>query len=63
MLGMVIVSLYTPPPPEEQWKPFHWTLSALKEYDDGVRRPWYQSVLLWWSIYIVGWVYLYWRFW
>ena len=63
MVGIVVVSLLTPPPAETQWRPFHWTRAALKQYDDGVRRPWYQSVLLWWLIYIVGWVYLYWRFW
>jgi len=63
MAGIVIVSLLTPPPPQDQWQPFHWTLSALKQYDGGARRPWYQSLILWWSIYIVGWVYLYWRFW
>lgn len=63
MAGIVIVSLLTSPPAEEQWRPFHWTLAALKQYDDGVRRPWYQSVRLWWTIYIVGWVYLYGRFW
>jgi SSS family solute:Na+ symporter len=63
MVGIVVVSLLTPPPAEAEWRPFHWTLAALKQYDDGVRRPWYQSVLLWWAVYIVGWVYLYWRFW
>ena len=63
MVGIVIVSLLTPAPAESLWRPFHWTLAALRQYDDGVRRPWYQSVLLWWTLYIVIWVYLYWRFW
>lgn len=63
MVGIVVVSLLTPPPAEAQWRPFHWTLAALQQYDDGVRRPWYQRVLLWWIIYIIGWVFLYWRFW
>lgn len=63
MAGIVGVSLLTPAPAESFWRPFHWTLSALKHYDDGVKRPWYQSVLLWWTIYTVGWVCLYWRFW
>lgn len=63
MIGIVVVSLLTPPPAEAQWRPFHWTLAALQQYDDGVQRPWYQSVLLWWIIYTIVWVYLYWRFW
>jgi len=63
MSGIVLVSLLTDSPDESRWRPFHWTLMALTRYDEGVRRPWYQSPLLWWSIYIVGWVYLYWRFW
>jgi SSS family solute:Na+ symporter len=63
MAGIVVVSLLTPAAAETLWRPFHWTLSALKHYDDGVKRPWYQSVLLWWSVYIVVWVGLYWRFW
>ena len=63
MTGIVIVSLLTPLPAESLWRPFQWTLSALKQYDAGRRRPWYQSVLLWWAIYIIVWVYLYWRFW
>jgi len=63
MVGIVVVSLLTSPPPESQWRPFHWTLAALNQYDDGVKRPWYQSVLLWWVVYIIVWVYLYWRFW
>ena len=48
---------------EAVWRPFHWTLSALRQYDDGVRRPWYQSVLLWWTVYTLVWLCLYWRFW
>jgi SSS family solute:Na+ symporter len=63
MVGIVVVSLLTSPPEEAQWRPFHWTLAALKQYDDGKKRPWYQSVLLWWVIYTIVWVYLYWRFW
>jgi len=63
MIGIVLVSLGTAPPEEGQWKPFHWTLSAVSQLDDGVRRPWYQSALLWWIVYSIGWVYLYWRFW
>ena len=63
MTGIVTVSLFPTPPDEARWRPFHWSLAALRQYDDGVRRPWYQSVLLWWAVYIVVWVGLYWRFW
>jgi SSS family solute:Na+ symporter len=63
MGGIVIVSLLTPAPAESLWRPFQWTPAALRQFDDGIRRPWYQSVMLWWSVYIVVWLYLYWRFW
>lgn len=63
MVGIIVVSLLTRPPEEGQWRPFQWTLAALTQYDEGVKRPWYQRPLLWWSLYIVGWVCLYWRFW
>jgi hypothetical protein len=35
----------------------------LTNYSDAVARPWYQSAVLWFSIYAVIWFYLYWRFW
>lgn len=63
MVGIVIVSLLTPVAAESLWRPFQWTPSVLRQFDEGVRRPWYQSLLMWWGIYIVVWVYLYWRFW
>jgi SSS family solute:Na+ symporter len=63
MLGIVIVSSLTPMPPEEKWRPFQWTLSALTAYDDGIQRPWYSRVLLWWALFVGVWLYLYWRFW
>ena len=40
-----------------------WSLSALTQFDEGRRRPWYQSLKLWFGIYAVVWFYLYWRFW
>gem|GEM_PF-2132245 len=63
MSGIVLVSLLTASPEESQWRPFQGTLAALTRYDEGVKRPWYQRPLLWWSLYVVGWVYLYQRFW
>ncbi|MBP7937856.1 MAG: hypothetical protein KA354_24715 [Phycisphaerae bacterium] len=61
--GIVLVSLLTELPEESQWRPFQWTLAALTRYDEGVKRPWHQRPLLWWSMYTVGWAYLHWRFW
>ncbi len=63
MFGIVIVSLLTPPPNGEQCKPFIWHKGLLSAYDEGIRRPWYQSLKLWFGIYAVVWVYLYSRFW
>ena len=63
MAGIVAVSLLSPLPAEDRWGPFQWTASALEQFDAGVRRPWYQSVLMWWAIYTVVWVCVYWRFW
>ena len=62
MAGIVVVSLLTPPPAEELWRPFQWTLAALKQYDDEAPRPWYQSIVLWWVLFFGVWAFLYWRF-
>jgi SSS family solute:Na+ symporter len=63
MIGIVVVSLLTPAPAEELWRPFHWTFAALKQLDDGIKRPWYQSIVLWWVVFFGVWAFLYWRFW
>jgi solute:Na+ symporter, SSS family len=63
MLGIAVVSLCTPAMPAERTEPMVWTLSALTQFDDGRRRPWYQSLRLWFGIFAVVWVCLYWRFW
>jgi SSS family solute:Na+ symporter len=63
MLGIVVVSYRTAPPRPDQWQPFLWSRSLLASYEDGVKRPWYQSVMLWYSIYAAAWVFVYWRFW
>jgi len=61
--GIVIVSLMTDPPKSQQWEPFYWRPSLLSGYDDGVHRPWYKLLKLWFGIYAVIWLYLYWHFW
>lgn len=63
MGSVMVVSLLTAPPPREQWEPFHWRPSVLSHYDDGVRRPWYQQLKLWFGLYAAAWVFVYWRFW
>lgn len=63
MLGVVLVSLATPPPPRELWEPFHWNPSLLRRYDDGVPRPWYKRLLLWYAVFAAVSICLYWRFW
>jgi solute:Na+ symporter, SSS family len=63
MLGAVAVSLATPAPPRELWEPFQWSPALLSRYDDGVVRPWYQRLKLWYGIFAAISIYLYWRFW
>lgn len=64
ILLVIAVSLFTPPPPPEQVRPFIWRLDWLRAYDDPTRpRPWWQQVKLWFSLYALGWCYIYWRFW
>ncbi|HTE22937.1 sodium:solute symporter family transporter [Flavitalea sp.] len=64
MILIVLVSLYSTPPSEEQAKPFTWRLSWLKSLEDkGVKHPWYKSIAFWLTLYAFAWCYIYWRFW
>jgi SSS family solute:Na+ symporter len=63
MVGIIVVSLCTAPPDYERIAPYVWRPALLKSYDEGVRRPWYQQLKLWFGIVTVIWFYLYWRFW
>ncbi len=63
MASVVVVSARTAPPPRECWEPFHWRPSVLAHYDEGVVRPWYQQLKLWFGLYAVAWVLVYWRYW
>ncbi|MBP7933780.1 MAG: sodium/solute symporter [Phycisphaerae bacterium] len=63
IIGIVLVSLATPPPPRELWEPFHWSPTLLAAPDGGKSRPWYQTITFWYLIYAAIWVYLYWRYW
>jgi len=63
VLGIVGISLLTPPPPREQWEPFLWRPALLARYDEGVARPWYASLKLWFIIFGAVFLVLYWHFW
>ena len=62
-IGIVVVSLKTAPPDPQKVKPLLWSPKLLAQYDEGRRRPWFQRVSFWWSVYAVLWFYLYWKFW
>jgi SSS family solute:Na+ symporter len=63
MLGIMIVSFVTPAMAAEKVEPLLWTFSTLTQFDDGRKRPWYQSLWLWLGIFAIGWFIVYWRFW
>ena len=64
MIGIVVVSLLTPPPLPSQSGPYQWRLSLLTAYDDGgIKRPWYQSLLLWFVLLYTTIAIIYWYFW
>ena len=64
ILGIIIVSLMTAPPPESQWKPFLWRPSMLRQYNEGGKKtPWYKTITFWYAMYAAIWFYVYWRFW
>lgn len=63
MVMVGVVSLNTPPPPEEKAGPFQWRPALLRNYDEGIVRPWYQQLKLWFGLYAAAWVFMYWRYW
>jgi SSS family solute:Na+ symporter len=63
IIGMVIVTLATSPPDPAKISRFIWHPQLLRAYDEGVPRPWYQQVKLWYGVVALIWFYLYWRFW
>lgn len=62
-VGMVAIAISTPPPPAERWQPFQWSPRQLRELNEGVPRPWFQSLTLWFSVFAVVWIAVYWWFW
>jgi SSS family solute:Na+ symporter len=64
IIGIIIVTLATPPPPDpDRVRPMIWTPAVLRSYDGGKSRPWYQQVKFWWALFFLGNAVLYWRFW
>ncbi len=63
VIGIVIISLLTPPPDPEKIKHLVWSLDLLKNYDAGHPRPWYQQIKFWWALFVLGQVLIYIRFW
>lgn len=63
MAGIILVSLCTTAPAPERWQPFYWRPALLRHYDEGVHRPWYQSLRLWFGLYALIWLAVYGYFW
>jgi SSS family solute:Na+ symporter len=63
MIGIALVSLRFPAPPEEAWRPFQWTPNLLRRLDFGKDLPWYKTIRFWFAIYAAIWLFLYWKFW
>ena len=63
MCGMVIVSLFTAPPPREQWEPFRWTPDLLRNIEGSEGLRWYQTLKFWGLVFVAIWITLYWWFW
>ena len=61
--GMILVACLTKPPNRAAIATYIWSPSMLRELQTAGKRPWYQSVLLWFGIYAGIWCGLYWRFW
>ena len=63
MTGIFVISLLTAPPDFAAIDSLVWKPSLLMAYDDGRRRPWYQQIKLWFSIWVVTWLSIYYYFW
>jgi len=63
MLMVAIVVVVTAPPSQGQPVDLVWRPALLSQYDEGVHRPWYQQLKVWFTVWAVIWFYLYYRFW
>jgi SSS family solute:Na+ symporter len=62
ILVVVVTSLATHPPRQEQWQPFQWSPALLRQLKSDV-RPWYQTLWLWAGLYAAIWIGIYAWFW
>ena len=57
MAAMIVVSLRDDPPSYEAIKGVMWNRSALREPDaDLGKRPWYKSLVFWYVMFVIVWV-------
>ncbi len=63
MIAVWAVSLMTAPPDPAHGGVLVWKAALLSQYDDKVRRPWYQHLKLWFTIWALAWCFLYYWFW
>jgi SSS family solute:Na+ symporter len=63
MVLVVVVSLLTTAGSAPQYESLIWKPALLSTYDEGIQRPWYQQVKVWFGLYTILWVGIYWWFW
>lgn len=63
MGSVMVISLCSTAPAQEQSEPFYWRPALLSNYDQGIKRPWYQQVKLWFGLYATAWLLIYLRYW
>jgi solute:Na+ symporter, SSS family len=63
MIAVWAVSLMTAPPDPADGGVLVWKAALLSQYDEKVRRPWYQHLKLWFAIWALAWCFLYYWFW
>lgn len=63
VLLMVVVSLATRPRKTDEIVPLTFSFSQLRLPADEPKRPFYQSVPFWWTLFVLFYAGLYWYFW
>jgi len=62
-IGIVLVTLATEQPDPAKVSSMVWNLGMLSHFEGARRRPWYQQVKFWWTLFFLGNAFIYWRFW